>query len=434
MNKKEAETEIIKYEHLKNKELIHNTYKMRVKVVEIGIAETTVGSRNFDVYFKLNGKVGKITETLEYVLANYTSPSNQIFTIKNENEIIESILKGHKTGLSKLFDQYAYALYSVILNITGDNHLSEKILQQTFCYVWQNIPAYYASNKNIFCWIVSIARELSIGSNASGNHPFETEVETATPANEVVEEKLLELILIRGHDLLEILKKLSISKEEFHRRLKVEIANLKQIKPSENTDNKINPGILELYCLGLTALEENDLILKDLKDHPELQNEIESTLSVIIKYFEKKTKLLNATIKPTILATIDYIQRLKNGEAPSFPPILHKGSKISDYTTWLAKKDMNTPDDYADVFIKIISSQISVITAIVWLKEDVPYEEHNYEYEKFLILEGSCEILLSKKVVSLEKGDYFSVPLHVEHFIKVTSKIPCKLILQKIAA
>ena len=52
----------------------------------------------------------------------------------------------------------------------------------------------------------------------------------------------------------------------------------------------------------------------------------------------------------------------------------------------------------------------------------------------FLIVEGTCTILVENEVYQLVPGDYFAVPLHKSHILKVTSEIPCKVILQRIAA
>ena len=73
-------------------------------------------------------------------------------------------------------------------------------------------------------------------------------------------------------------------------------------------------------------------------------------------------------------------------------------------------------------------------TAIVWIKEYAPQEVHDHEFEKFLVVEGSCNIIVEDKIHTLIPGDYFAIPLHKKHLVEVTSIIPCKVILQRIAA
>jgi len=73
-------------------------------------------------------------------------------------------------------------------------------------------------------------------------------------------------------------------------------------------------------------------------------------------------------------------------------------------------------------------------TALLWLRYMAPQEVHHHEYEKFLILEGSCDIIVGNKTHSLLPGDYFCIPLHERHEVRITSSMPCKAILQRVAA
>ena len=135
-----------------------------------------------------------------------------------------------------------------------------------------------------------------------------------------------------------------------------------------------------------------------------------------------------------VIAVTDYTERLAKGEAPTFPPILNEGSTIADFSQWLERKDLVLPDDFTDFHAKIIGMDSKKTTAIAWLKYGSPSETHTDEYEKFLILEGTCDITIGEKTVSLVPGDYLAIPLHVSHNVRVTSSIPCKVILQRIAA
>ena len=83
---------------------------------------------------------------------------------------------------------------------------------------------------------------------------------------------------------------------------------------------------------------------------------------------------------------------------------------------------------------KIIGHTPEMITAIVWIKKMAPQEVHHNEIERFLIIEGSCDIFIEDEVYQLKAGDMLSIPLHKPHSLQVTSAIPCKVILQRIAA
>jgi len=73
MKKQDAEEEKTKHANLKNKVLIHKTYKKKMQVIELGVGETAPKSNDFYVYCKLKGNLGDVTETLEYVLKHYSA-------------------------------------------------------------------------------------------------------------------------------------------------------------------------------------------------------------------------------------------------------------------------------------------------------------------------------------------------------------------------
>ena len=134
------------------------------------------------------------------------------------------------------------------------------------------------------------------------------------------------------------------------------------------------------------------------------------------------------------MAIIDYTGRLQQGEAATYPPILHEGSKIADYNEWLNRPDMTIPPDFEDVYAKVIGYTPEIMTAIVWINHMAPQEIHEHELERFLIVEGACDILIGDEVHSLVPGNFLAIPLYLQHMVRVTSAIPCKVILQRAAA
>jgi hypothetical protein len=202
----------------------------------------------------------------------------------------------------------------------------------------------------------------------------------------------------------------------------------------KSIEEYLKSGILELYVLGLTSEEENRKITEMSSKHSEIRNEIDDISEALLTYSQKNLPEVNPTIKPMVMAVIDYTERLKKGEAPSFPPLLNSASKMEDFAEWLSRKDMVLPEDFTDIYAKLIGHVPGAMTAIVWIKERTPYEVHDLEYERFLILEGTCDIIIDEKPYSLIAGDYMQIPLHAGHLVKVTSEIPCKVILQRVAA
>jgi mannose-6-phosphate isomerase-like protein (cupin superfamily) len=195
----------------------------------------------------------------------------------------------------------------------------------------------------------------------------------------------------------------------------------------------IDSGILEQYVLGISGTEESKEVEMMAAANPDIQAEIEAIARSLEILAKADAVEPNPVIKPFLLATIDYTERLKNGEPVSDPPILNESSRVADYAAWLNRADMASPGT-ADIFAKIIGYTPAAITAIVWIQDYAPQEVHDHEYERFLIVEGTCNIIVGEEMNQLVPGDYFAIPLYKNHLVEVTSSIPCKVILQRVAA
>ena len=196
----------------------------------------------------------------------------------------------------------------------------------------------------------------------------------------------------------------------------------------------IQSGILEMYALGAASPEEAAQVEEMAAAHPEIRAELEAVRDALENYATAHAVEPHASIKTMVLATIDFMTRLQSGEQASFPPVLNENSSPEDFASWTNRPDMVLPEDADDMYAKIIGYTPQMTTAIAWIKEMAPDEVHHDEFEKFLILEGTCEITFGDEVHKLSAGDYLSIPLHLDHVVKVTSKEPCKVILQRIAA
>lgn len=193
-------------------------------------------------------------------------------------------------------------------------------------------------------------------------------------------------------------------------------------------------GLLELYVLGKTSAIESAEIEQLASENIVIAEEIKAIEIALENYALSQALLPSPGIKPFVMSIIDFTDRLVNGEVPSFPPTLNTESTIQDYSSWLNRADMVLPENTDEVYAKIIAANENGMTAIVWLKTGSPVEEHTTEHEKFLIVEGTCDITIGKTVHSLVAGDVLCIPLYINHHVVVTSAIPCKVILQRIAA
>lgn len=199
-------------------------------------------------------------------------------------------------------------------------------------------------------------------------------------------------------------------------------------------EDYINSGILEIYVLGMTSAEETAQVNEMAVKHIEVRQEIEEISKALEIDSAKKSFGPNETVKPYLMAVIDYTERLKGGEPMTFPPLLTKDSKIIDFEEWTSRADMILTDDFENMYAKLIGHTPEATTAISWIKTHTPFEIHTNEYERFLILEGSCDINIGEDTHHLVTGDFIAIPLHIGHSLVVTSNMPCKVILQRLAA
>ena len=196
----------------------------------------------------------------------------------------------------------------------------------------------------------------------------------------------------------------------------------------------IESGILEMYVMGDTSPEQTAEVERMAKTHLRVKEELTSIEILLEDYALSQAKEVDPTIKPFFLASIDYLDRLAHGEQPSFPPRLHKDSKLSDYSQWLDRPELQLTSPVKEIEARIIGATRELTTAIVWIKNGSPPETHKDVYESFLILEGTCNIIVDGKDNYLKPGNVFTIPLHLSHTVIVTSDYPCKVILERLAA
>src|SRR5436305_14532024 len=127
----------------------------------------------------------------------------------------------------------------------------------------------------------------------------------------------------------------------------------------------INSGILQAYVFGLATPEEEKNVEEMAGAHAEVRNAIEAFEYDFEEYAMANAVTPDPTIKPLLIAAIDYTERIEKGEAPSHPQMLRENSRIEDYEVWLQRTDMQLPDDFKDFYAKIISYTPKALTAVV---------------------------------------------------------------------
>lgn len=191
-------------------------------------------------------------------------------------------------------------------------------------------------------------------------------------------------------------------------------------------------GKLEAFVLGTLPADERFVILKAIANHPAVRDEIARLETALERSSQGASDVGKRGLKTGIM------ERLKadawHQDEPGTPPILHAGSSRSDFAQWLDMPDMAPPPDFSDPFFIPIGQTPKALTAIVWMRKGSPKEVHTDVIEKFLVIEGTCEIRTAATTTRLGPGSVHSIPLHVVHEVVVTSAVPCKVIVQRVAA
>jgi RNA polymerase sigma factor (sigma-70 family) len=139
-----------------------------------------------------------------------------------EQELVSLLRNRDNKAYAYLYDNYASALYSIILQIVSDAELANDVMQEVFVNIWRRIEQYDPAKGRLFTWMMNIARNASIDTlrsrsyqNSRKNQSIQDNVDTIQP-NEVIQP---------GGDTIGLRKVLEKLKEE--QRVLIELAYFK---------------------------------------------------------------------------------------------------------------------------------------------------------------------------------------------------------------
>lgn len=85
-------------------------------------------------------------------------------------ELISLIKQNDHYAYNHLYDKYAPALYSVILQIVKDKETANKVVKEVFIQVWRQIGDYDPAKERLFTWVLKMARHAAINETKTGLH------------------------------------------------------------------------------------------------------------------------------------------------------------------------------------------------------------------------------------------------------------------------
>ncbi|WP_026464899.1 RNA polymerase sigma factor [Adhaeribacter aquaticus] len=80
----------------------------------------------------------------------------------SEEDLIRRLREQDESAMTLLYDNYAAALYGVILRIVKKEEVAEDVMQETFVKIWSSFAQYQEDKGRLFTWMINIARNSSI--------------------------------------------------------------------------------------------------------------------------------------------------------------------------------------------------------------------------------------------------------------------------------
>ena len=87
-----------------------------------------------------------------------------------EEELVALLQARSEAGFSYLYDNYAAALYGLLLQMTGQPEAAADLLQEVFVKIWNHIDRYDATIARLYTWMIQITRNTALDYLKSKNY------------------------------------------------------------------------------------------------------------------------------------------------------------------------------------------------------------------------------------------------------------------------
>ncbi|HXB40568.1 MAG TPA: cupin domain-containing protein [Bacteroidia bacterium] len=89
---------------------------------------------------------------------------------------------------------------------------------------------------------------------------------------------------------------------------------------------------------------------------------------------------------------------------------------------------IKAPGKYDNIYNRPVYADSLVSSFVIFVKSEVKEHKHANHAEHIYVLEGEAEMKVDGKMFTIKKGDLIFVPKNTWHYVKVTSKIPLKVL------
>lgn len=108
----------------------------------------------------------------------------------SEDQLLLLLRSGERTGFSYLYDNYAKALYGIIVRLVPGEDDAQDILQNVFVKIWNSIPSYDHTRGRLFTWMINIARNSAIDYLRSKQGKIDRNVKKTEIDSEVIDQSM----------------------------------------------------------------------------------------------------------------------------------------------------------------------------------------------------------------------------------------------------
>lgn len=83
-------------------------------------------------------------------------------SVKSDYDLLQRVLKRDSKALETLYDKYSPLLYTLIKRIVKDEKIAEQVLSDVFVIIWRKTDLYNFDYKNVFTWMVFLAKNKAV--------------------------------------------------------------------------------------------------------------------------------------------------------------------------------------------------------------------------------------------------------------------------------
>jgi RNA polymerase sigma-70 factor (ECF subfamily) len=83
-------------------------------------------------------------------------------TPSTDIELMQRVAGYDSKALEALYNRYSPILYTLIKKIVNDQKIAEEVLTDVFVIIWRKINFFDFSTKNVYTWLISLARNKAV--------------------------------------------------------------------------------------------------------------------------------------------------------------------------------------------------------------------------------------------------------------------------------